>query len=162
MSKKTENIYKAISRLEDLRQEISVIAKLAAADVSDSDESGKTERIRHLENVEFEMGQEIKSLKFWIDSLYLYNGKSTSRAKQAASKENGKKGGRPPKEITEARRKIREIEEIEMPLLEHRKNLAVDLEEDSRLCIEIENAEKEILSLREKIEKWENERDVRL
>lgn len=162
MSKKTENIYKAISRLEDLRQEISVIAKLAAADVSDSDESGKPERIRHLENVEFEMGQEIKSLKFWIDSLYLYNGKSTSRAKQAASKENGKKGGRPPKEITEARRKIREIEEIEMPLLEHRKNLAVDLEEDSRLCIEIENAEKEILSLREKIEKWENERAVRL
>lgn len=162
MSKKTENIYKAISRLEDLRQEISVIAKLAAADVSDSDESGKTERIRHLENVEFEMGQEIKSLKFWIDSLYLYNGKSTSRAKQAASKENGKKGGRPPKEITEARRKIREIEEIEMPLLEHRKNLAVDLEEDSRLCIEIENAEKEISSLREKIEKWENERAVRL
>lgn len=162
MSKKTENIYKAISRLEDLRQEISVIAKLAAADVSDSDESGKTERIRHLENVEFEMGQEIKSLKFWIDSLYLYNGKSTSRAKQAASKENGKKGGRPPKEITEARRKIREIEEIEMPLLEHRKNLAVDLEEDSRLCIEIDNAGKEISSLREKIEKWENERAVRL
>lgn len=158
MSKKTENIYKSISRLEDLRQEISVVAKLAAADSFDSEESGKSERIRHLENVEFEMGQELKSLKFWIDSLYLYNGKSTSRAKQAASKENGKKGGRPPKEITEARRKIRELEENEIPLLEHRKNLAVDLDEDDKLSAEIKSAEKEIASLREKIEKWETGR----
>lgn len=155
MSKKTENIYRSISRLEDLRQEVSVLARLLASDAFDSGEEGRKEEIRHLENIEFGMGQEIKSLKFWIGSLYLYNGKSTSRAKQAASKENGKKGGRPPREITAARRRIREIEEDEIPLLEHRRNMAVDLEEDSRLGREIEGAEKEIESLRGKIREWE-------
>lgn len=156
MSKKTENIYKSISHLEDLKNEISIITKLAENDDGTSDESEKTERIRHLENVEFEIGQELKSLKFWIDSLYLYNGKSTSRAKQNASKENGKKGGRPPKEITEARRKIREIEENELPEMEKQKNLALDADEESKLDAEIAKANAELGELREKVGEWEN------
>lgn len=158
MSKKTEHIYKSISHLEDLRQEVSVAAKLLASGAFDSGENGKTEAVRHLEDIEFGIGQEIKALKFWIGSLYLYNGKSTSRAKQAASKENGKKGGRPPKEITAARRRIREIEENEIPLLEHRKNLAVGLEEDAEIRRGLESAGKEIEFLRGKIREWENGR----
>lgn len=157
MSKKTENIYKAISHLDDLRNEISIIAKMAKLDVSneDSDENGRSERIRHLENIEFEMNQDIKSLKFWIGSLYLYNGKSTSRAKTEASKENGKKGGRPPKQITEAKKRIKELEEIILPEAEHRRNLTVDFEEERYLEVEIEKGRNERDLLRSKVEQWE-------
>ena len=98
MSKKTEQIYKAISTLEDLQSQISIINQLAKSkNGSEISESEREEQNHHLENIEFEMGQAVKSLRFWIGSLYSYNGKSTSRAKVAASKENGKKGGRPPK-----------------------------------------------------------------
>lgn len=165
MSKKTENIYKSIARLEDLKNEISIIAKLAKNDANfdeSESENGKSGRIRHLENVEFEIGQELKSLKFWIDSLYLYNGKSTSRAKQNASKENGKKGGRPPKEITEARRKIRDLEENLIPEMEKQKNLALDADEEAKLDAEIEKANAELGELREKVGKWENRNQRKL
>ncbi len=163
MSKKTENIYKSIARLEDLKNEISIIAKLAKNDAGlDESENGKSGRIRHLENVEFEIGQELKSLKFWIDSLYLYNGKSTSRAKQNASKENGKKGGRPPKEITEARRKIRELEENLIPEMEKQKNLALDADEEAKLDVEIQKANAELGELHEKVGKWEKRDQLKI
>lgn len=44
--------------------------------------------------------------------LYKNRGKGTSIKKKAASVENGKKGGRPPKEITIARRRVGEIEDL--------------------------------------------------
>jgi hypothetical protein len=90
MSKKTEQIYKAIASLEDLQNQISIINQLekskAGAELSEAE---RIEKIHHLENIEFEMGQALKSLRFWIGSLYSYNGKSTSNAKK-----NGQPGKR--------------------------------------------------------------------
>jgi len=96
MSKKTDAIYKAISNLEELNEKF--------ADINKSLDN------RDLENIQYEQFQQLKELKFWVESLYSFNGKSTSNAKRNASKENGKKGGRPPKIISQMRIKAKELE----------------------------------------------------
>lgn len=90
MSKKTQEIYQSINNLNNLQKELA--------------DYNKNLQDRKLEDMGFKMEQELKKLKFWIDSLYSFNGKSTSLAKKNASKENGKKGGRPPKAISEAKK----------------------------------------------------------
>lgn len=117
MSKKTDAIYTAISRLEELNSRLPEISK----DFSSDD----------IEGIAFEIGRELKNLRFWIDSLYSYNGKSTSRAKKIASKENGKKGGRPPKIITDARRRIFVLENQEIPEIESKVRISVSAEEEA-------------------------------
>lgn len=164
MSRKTENIYKAISRLEDLKDEISVVAKLARADMPEDSlqlenlSAERSERLRHLENIEFEMGQCLKSLRFLIGSLYACNGKSASRAKTSASRQNGMKGGRPPKRVTQARRKIEEIEDEILPDLERRKILSSDFQEESRIAAEIESVNESLCAFRKIVGEWEKSR----
>ena len=159
MSKKTEQIYKAISTLEDLQNQISIINQLAKSkNGSEISESEREEQNRHLENIEFEMGQAVKSLRFWIGSLYSYNGKSTSRAKVAASKENGKKGGRPPKEITNLKKRKTELEENLLPELKREKSVTTDLELEEKLNSQISEYEKELETINEKLEKWNDDR----
>ncbi len=164
MSRKTENIYKAISRLEDLKDEISVVAKLARADMAEDSLqpeapcAERLERLRHLENIEFEMGQCLKSLRFLIGSLYACNGKSTSRAKKSASRQNGMKGGRPPKRVTQARRGIKEIEDEILPELERGKILSGDFMEERRIEAEIESAKERLSALRKTVGEWEESR----
>lgn len=153
MSKKTESIYKAIENLEGIQEQIAVINQLAKVQVA-GDEEAETQKKRHLEKIEFEMLQELKALRFWVGSLYTYNGKSKSRAKQSASKENGKKGGRPPKEITLARRRIAEIEEVLVPELESKKNVCIDPAEEERLSEEIRILRDESVLLGEKLTAW--------
>ena len=148
MSKKTEQIYKEISRLEDLQNQISIINSLSEAKGEENEES------RHLQNIEFEMKQAITSLKFWIDSLYSYNGKSTSNAKKSASKENGKKGGRPPKEITQLKRRKTELEEILIPELKGQKNLTLDFEREEKIESELENYNQELQNIEEKLHNY--------
>lgn len=114
MSKKTQEIYQSINNLNNLQKELA--------------DYNKNLQDRKLEDMGFKMEQELKKLKFWIDSLYSFNGKSTSLAKKNASKENGKKGGRPPKPVSEAKKKIRELE-AEIPELEHTLELTDSLEE---------------------------------
>jgi len=125
MSKKTQEIYQSINNLSNLQKDLADFSK----NIQD----------RKLEDIGFQMEQELKKLKFWIDSLYSFNGKSTSMAKKAASKENGKKGGRPPKAVTEAKKMIKELEE-EIPEIEHKLELTDNLEE--REVIEKELQEK--------------------
>ena len=164
MSRKTENIYKAISRLDDLKDEISVVAKLARAELPEESlqpedpAAEKFERLRHLENIEFEMGQCLKSLRFLIGSLYACNGKSTSRAKKSASRQNGMKGGRPPKRVTQARREIKELEDEILPDLERRKILSGDFQEESRIAAEIESANERLCALQKTVGEWEEAR----
>jgi len=105
MSKKTESIYKAISSLEELNEKF--------ADINKSLDN------RDLENIQYEQSQQLKELKFWIESLYSFNGKSTSNAKRNSSKENGKKGGRPPKIISQMRIKAKELELVIQELEHH-------------------------------------------
>ena len=149
MSKKTEQIYKAIDALEELKNQISIINQLKKAK-SGIDENSDAEQSRHLENIEFEMGQQLKALRFWIGSLYSYNGRSTSRAKQAASKENGKKGGRPPKEITLMRRRAKELEQI-LDELHSQKIVTTDFSEEERLSAQFTNYETELNEIKAKL-----------
>lgn len=161
MSKKTEQIYKAIATLEDLQNQISIINQLEKSkENSELTEAERAEKIRHLENIEFEMGQSLKSLRFWIGSLYSYNGKSTSRAKIAASQENGKKGGRPPKEITNLKKRKTELEEIVLPELRREKSVTTDLERESQIETEIVLYENELGIIEERLEKWYSEKNV--
>ena len=161
MSKKTEQIYKAIATLEDLQNQISIINQLEKSkENSELTEAERAEKIRHLENIEFEMGQSLKSLRFWIGSLYSYNGKSTSRAKIAASQENGKKGGRPPKEITNLKKRKTELEEIVLPELRREKSVTTDLERESQIETEIALYENELDIIEERLEKWYSEKNV--
>lgn len=161
MSKKTEQIYKAIATLEDLQNQISIINQLEKSkEDSELTEAERAEKIRHLENIEFEMGQSLKSLRFWIGSLYSYNGKSTSRAKIAASQENGKKGGRPPKEITNLKKRKTELEEIVLPELRREKSVTTDLERESQIETEIALYENELDIIEERLEKWYSEKNV--
>ncbi|MCR4821471.1 MAG: hypothetical protein K5873_01195 [Treponema sp.] len=148
MSKKTQQIYKALDALEDLQNQISIINQLAKSRGEEGEEA------RHLENIEFQLGQNLKALRFWINSLYAYNGKSTSRAKQNASKENGKKGGRPPKEITRMRKRRLELNNL-LEEARSEKNLTTDFEKEEKLTQEISEYEKELIIIEEKLKKWE-------
>ena len=128
MSRKTENIYQSLDKLRELEVGLSDL--------------NKTINSRELDDLDFELSQEIKKLRFWIDSLYLYNGKSTSNAKKTASRENGKKGGRPPKQITQMKRRRSEIDAL-IPELEHKIKFAENLEEENKLKKQIEELKKE-------------------
>lgn len=163
MSKKTEQIYKAISSLEDLQNQIAIINQLEKSKKgTEISEAERIEKNHHLENIEFEMGQALKSLRFWIGSLYSYNGKSTSKAKVTASQENGKKGGRPPKEITDFKKRKIELEENVLPELRREKSVITELERESQLEKEISDYENELRLIEEKLEKWKEEKKLGL
>lgn len=137
MSRKTENIYKSLENLKVLQNQLSSI--------------NTTIDSKELQDIEFKLGQEINSLKFWISSLYLYNGKSTSNAKKASSRENGKKGGRPPKAVTELKKRKIELETVIIPDLETKKKGTVDFLEERCLTEEIEKFERELENIKEKL-----------
>ena len=139
MSRKTENIYQSLDKLKELEERLSDL--------------NKTIKSRELDDIDFELVQEIKNLRFWIDSLYLYNGKSTSKAKKTASRENGKKGGRPPKQITQMKRRRLEIEEL-IPELEHKIKFAENLEEEKNLKNQIEELKKENQEISSALEQY--------
>ncbi len=113
MSKKTQAIYNLIDDLSDLNLQLQKIALMSSPQ-------------RELEDISFKMAQDLKTLRFWFDSIYAYNGKSTSIAKKNSSRENGKKGGRPPKKITLLKRRKTELSDTIIPELEHKIKLSDD------------------------------------
>ena len=138
MSKKTDNIYKSIETISQLSQKLDEFNKgLAAQGIQN----------RELEDICFGLNQEVKNLTFWFSSLYSYNGKSTSYAKKTASRENGKKGGRPPKEVTLRRRRIAELTETIIPDLQHKIKFTDDVEEEAQLKKELRRAKAELKKL---------------
>ena len=141
MSRKTDAIRKSLDELNSLQEELVSLAE--------------EQRSRQLEDISFKLSMQLKSLSFWIDSLYAQNGQSRSRSKIEASRENGKKGGRPPKEITQAKLRIAELDEIILPDLESRRRLADELFEQADLTVEERKAEDELASLKAKIAEWE-------
>ena len=143
MSKKTENIYKSIENISQLSQRISEFNKSLA----EKGITGQNMPSRELEDICFGLNQEVKNLTFWFSSLYSYNGKSTSHAKKSASRENGKKGGRPPKEVTLRKRRIAELTEVVIPDLQHRIKFTNDAEEEQRLSKELKRAKDELKKL---------------
>lgn len=145
MSKKTDNIYKAISNLEGLQKQLEEISK--------------NYEERQLDNIQFEMNQNLKNLKFWVESLYKYNGKSTSHAKQNSSRENGKKGGRPPKEITLTRKRILELENDLIPQVEHQLKMGDENLSENQLQNQLELYQSELEESRLKISAWESQKN---
>lgn len=145
MSKKTENIFKSFGELEKLINQLG--------------DFNKAEENRGLTDIEYNMREQLKNLRFWFESLYSFNGKSTSRAKQNASKENGKKGGRPPKRITELRKYIEEIKNKIIPELEKVKKTTLDFEEEQRLDSEIQARNEELDKFEKELSELLDERN---
>lgn len=140
MSRKTSEIKKSIEIIFLLHNQITANLK------NQNDEFSKKNLIL-LEEIELEL----KNLNTWFDMIYKYNGKSKSRVKVAASRENGKKGGRPPKIITELKTKMnllnQELTEV------HKKRLATfDLDEESALFEREKILKSEIDEISSKIE----------
>ena len=138
MSKKTENIYRAIENISQLSQKLDEYNKKLT-------EQGMQNR--ELEDICFGLNQEVKNLTFWFSSLYSYNGKSTSYAKKTASRENGKKGGRPPKEVTLRKRRIAELTETIIPDLQHKIKFTDDIDEEAKLKKELRRVKAELKQL---------------
>lgn len=141
MSRKTSEIKKSLEKLNQVIQQL----------YKNCDELPQ-ELCRKNKILLEEMEQELNSVDSWFSMLYQYNGKSRTNLKVAASRENGKKGGRPPKIVTELKRKKQEKEEELQEI--HRKKLATFDPEEENSFTEQENLiAQEIEELQDQIEK---------
>ena len=138
MSKKTKNISDGIKKLFELQSNLNHLSQ-------DFDS-------KELDDLSFSMNQELKNLEFWFKSLYMYNGKSTSKAKKFSSRENGKKGGRPPKEISQLRKRREEIQNEIIPDLENKKSLSMDFVERQIIAQKIQTSEEELECINAKLQ----------
>ena len=68
----------------------------------------KNSAIKELNEKLYELHSEAQLLNFYNRHLYARRGRA-SLIKTISSKENGKKGGRPPKEISEAKKRLDEL-----------------------------------------------------
>lgn len=134
MSRKTEEIKKSILRLEEIQQ------TLAASD---------GQAPENLNLIADRMKSELENLKLWIGMLYKYNGTSKSRAKVAASRENGKKGGRPPKFVTELKKQKAELELLLENL--HSQEIISSIEDSQKIDEERRAAEGKLSEVEEKL-----------
>ena len=134
MSRKTEEIKKSILRLEEIQQ------SLAASD---------GQAPENLNLIADRMKSELENLRLWIEMLYKYNGTSKSRAKVAASRENGKKGGRPPKFVTELKKQKAELELLLENL--HSQEIISSIEEGQKIDEERRAAEGKLSEVEEKL-----------
>lgn len=141
MSRKTSEIKKSIENMLFLQKQLSENTK----NQNDEIASKNLFLLNELE-------QELKNLSTWFDLIYKYNGKSKSNVKVAASRENGKKGGRPPKIITDLKKQQlllqQELNEI------HAKKLATfDMEEESLLSQKEDRLKSDLDDINNNIEK---------
>lgn len=69
------------------------------------------DKIEVMKNISEEMKSKTRMLNDYNKALYSRRGGKgkSSLARKTASKENGKKGGRPPKEISEAKKRLEEL-----------------------------------------------------
>lgn len=134
MSRKTEEIKKSILRLDEIQRTI------AACD---------SQAPENLNLIADRMKSELENLKLWIGMLYKYNGTSKSRAKVAASRENGKKGGRPPKFVTELKKQKAELELLLENL--HTQEVISSAEDGQRIDEERRLAEGKLSEVEEKL-----------
>lgn len=144
MSKKTQEIRSIFQELGSLQKRIEKL-KSQAPELEEKNS-------REIDEISFNLAQNLTKLEFWFNLLYAYNGKSKSVAKKLSSRQNGKKGGRPPKKITLLRQRKTELEEKILPSLEHELKFT-----DSSLLLEqlpeeIKNAKLELQKIIQELE----------
>lgn len=139
MSRKTEEIKKSIARLEEIQRKLSESPAAEGEGLLLCDQ----------------MKSELQNLKLWISMLYKYNGTSKSNAKVAASRENGKKGGRPPKFVTDLKKQKNELESLLTDL--HNQQISASVEEEDSLNSQTEKAREELELINKKLSEIKNE-----
>ena len=144
MSKKTQEIRSIFQELGSLQKRIENL-KSQAPELEEKNS-------REIDEISFNLAQNLTKLEFWFNSLYAYNGKSKSVAKKLSSRQNGKKGGRPPKKITLLRQRKTELEEKILPSLEHELKFTDSSLRLEQLPEEIKNASLELQKIIQEIE----------
>lgn len=144
MSKKTQEIRSIFQELGSLQKRIEKL-KSQAPELEEKNS-------REIDEISFNLAQNLTKLEFWFNSLYAYNGKSKSVAKKLSSRQNGKKGGRPPKKITLLRQRKTELEEKILPSLEHELKFTDSSLRLEQLPEEIKNAGLELQKIIQELE----------
>lgn len=144
MSKKTQEIRSIFQELGNLQKRIENL-KSQAPELEEKNS-------REIDEISFNLAQNLTKLEFWFNSLYAYNGKSKSVAKKLSSRQNGKKGGRPPKKITLLRQRKTELEEKILPSLEHELKFTDSSLRLEQLPEEIKNAGLELQKIIQELE----------
>lgn len=144
MSKKTQEIRSIFQELGSLQKRIETL-KSQAPELEEKNS-------REIDEISFNLAQNLTKLEFWFNSLYAYNGKSKSVAKKLSSRQNGKKGGRPPKKITLLRQRKTELEEKILPSLEHELKFTDSSLRLEQLPEEIKNAGLELQKIIQELE----------
>lgn len=144
MSKKTQEIRSIFQELGSLQKRIENL-KSQAPELEEKNS-------REIDEISFNLAQNLTKLEFWFNSLYAYNGKSKSVAKKLSSRQNGKKGGRPPKKITLLRQRKIELEEKILPSLEHELKFTDSSLRLEQLPEEIKNAGLELQKIIQELE----------
>lgn len=144
MSKKTQEIRSIFQELGSLQKRIENL-KSQAPELEEKNS-------REINEISFNLAQNLTKLEFWFNSLYAYNGKSKSVAKKLSSRQNGKKGGRPPKKITLLRQRKTELEEKILPSLEHELKFTDSSLHLEQLPEEIKNASLELQKIIQELE----------
>lgn len=144
MSKKTQEIRSIFQELGSLQKRIENL-KSQAPELEEKNS-------REIDEISFNFAQNLTKLEFWFNSLYAYNGKSKSVAKKLSSRQNGKKGGRPPKKITLLRHRKTELEEKILPSLEHELKFTDSSLRLEQLPEEIKNASLELQKIIQELE----------
>lgn len=144
MSKKTQEIRSIFQELGSLQKRIENL-KSQAPELEEKNS-------REIDEISFNLAQNLTKLEFWFNSLYAYNGKSKSVAKKLSSRQNGKKGGRPPKKITLLRHRKIELEEKILPSLEHELKFTDSSLRLEQLPEEIKNASLELQKIIQELE----------
>lgn len=144
MSKKTQEIRSIFQELGSLQKRIENL-KSQATELEEKNS-------REMDEISFNLAQNLTKLEFWFNSLYAYNGKSKSVAKKLSSRQNGKKGGRPPKKITLLRQRKTELEEKILPSLEHELKFTDSSLRLEQLPEEIKNASQELQKIIQELE----------
>ena len=144
MSKKTQEIRSIFQELGSLQKRIENL-KSQAPELEEKNS-------REIDEISFNLAQNLTKLEFWFNSLYAYNGKSKSVAKKLSSRQNGKKGGRPPQKITLLRQRKTELEEKILPSLEHELKFTDSSLRLEQLPEEIKNASLELQKIIQELE----------
>ena len=144
MSKKTQEIRSIFQELGSLQKRIENL-KSQAPELEEKNS-------REIDEISFNLAQNLTKLEFWFNSLYAYTGKSKSVAKKLSSRQNGKKGGRPPKKITLLRQRKTELEEKILPSLEHELKFTDSSLRLEQLPEEIKNASLELQKIIQELE----------